>query len=172
MLVASDGSRSNKTSGGACIIATEGGDKIISRYTPDFGDTSQINSHLTDIFETLAVLLFLRQYSQFFKIAIQSQIIYYFDNKEVINKPQIFPMTGHITRKIIRLMIPTRYLKIQHYFPWNFKMNNVKGHQDKRVRKNKLTMIETLNIKTDWLIGEKASIPKKIDIKILPSHFI
>ena len=88
LLVVSDGSRSNKTSGGAWIIATEGGDEIISGYTPDFGDISQINSHRTYIFETLAVLLFLRQYSRFFKIAIQSQIIYYFDNKEVINKPQ------------------------------------------------------------------------------------
>ena len=39
-------------------------------------------------------------------------------------------------------------------------MNNIKGHQDKRVHKDKLTMIE--------LIGEKVSIPKKIDKKNAP----
>ena len=86
MLIASDGSRSNKTSDGAWIIVTEGGDEIIPGHNQDFGDIYQINSHRANIFGILAVLLFLREYSRLFKITMQSEIIYYCDNKLVINK--------------------------------------------------------------------------------------
>ena len=47
-------------------------------------------------------------------------------------------------------------------------MKHVKGHQDKRVRKEKLTIVERLNIKVDQLIGAKASIPKRFNIKNTP----
>ena len=109
LLIASNGSRSNKTSGGSWIITTEGGDEIISGYIPDLGDTSKINSHRMEIFGTLAVLLFLRGYSRFFKIVMQSEIICYCDNKEVIHKFQTFSKTDHINQKITRVKIPTRY---------------------------------------------------------------
>ena len=61
-------------------------------------------------------------------------------------------------------------------------MKDVRGHQDKRVRKEKLAIVEKLNIKADGLIGEKDSIPKKINInnssfavyvnnKFIPNNF-
>ena len=88
LIIASDGSKSNTTSGGAWIKANEEGEEIVSGYNPDFGDISQINSHRAEIFRTLAVLLFLRKYSRFYKIEMQSEILYYCDNKEVIHKLQ------------------------------------------------------------------------------------
>ena len=63
LVIASDGSKSNITSGGAWIIANEEGEEILSGYNPYFGDISQINSHRAEIFGTLAVLIFLREYS-------------------------------------------------------------------------------------------------------------
>ena len=63
LVIASDGSKSNTTSGGAWIISNEEGGEILSGYIPDFGDISQINSHRAELFGTLAVLLFLREYS-------------------------------------------------------------------------------------------------------------
>ena len=86
LVISSDGSKSNTTSGGSWIIATAEGEEILSGYNPDFGDISQINSHRAEIFGTLAVLLFLREYSRFYKIEMQSEILYYCDNKEVIHK--------------------------------------------------------------------------------------
>ena len=81
LVIASDGSKSNKNSGGAFIIANGDGDVIISGYNQDFGDISQINSHRSGIFGTLADLIFLIEYSRFFKIDIQSEKIHYCDNK-------------------------------------------------------------------------------------------
>ena len=62
-------------------------------------------------------------------------------------------------------------------------MKHVRGHQDKRARKEKLTIVEKLNIKADRLIGEKPSIPKKMNIhnslfevyvnnKFIPNNFV
>ena len=70
-LIASDGSKSNTTSGGSWIITTEEGEEILSGYNPDFGDISQINSHRAEIFWALVVL----EYSRFYEIEIQSEII-------------------------------------------------------------------------------------------------
>ena len=47
-------------------------------------------------------------------------------------------------------------------------MNHVRGHQDKRVRTDKLTLIERLNIKADHVIGSNASVSKKIHINNTP----
>ena len=62
-------------------------------------------------------------------------------------------------------------------------MKHVRGHQDKRARKEKLTIVEKLNIKADRSIGEKPSIPKKMNThnslfevyvnnKFIPNNFV
>ena len=164
LLIDSDGSRYNRKSGWVCIIANEDGDEIISGYNPDFEDISQINSHRLEIFETLAVLLFLREYRRFFKIEMQSEIIYYCDNKEVIRKLQNTSEDKSYYSEDYKAKDSDAILKIQSYFLCNFKMKDVRGHQDKWVRKEKLTITEKLNIKSDRIIGDKGSILKKINI--------
>ena len=51
-------------------------------------------------------------------------------------------------------------------------MNHVRGHQDKRVRKDKLTLTERLNIKADHLIGSNAPVPKQMHINNTPFVFM
>jgi len=117
LLIASDGSRSNKKkSGGAWIIANGDGDEIILGYNPDLGDIFQINSHRSEIFGTLAVLLFYREYSRFFKIEMQSETIYYYDNKEVINKLQNITEDGSYYSEDYKVKDSNSILKIQKYF--------------------------------------------------------
>ena len=76
IIIASDETGSNQKSDVAWIIATEEGEEIFLGYNSDFGDITQINSHKAEIFGTLAVLLFLREFSWFFKIEIQSEVEY------------------------------------------------------------------------------------------------
>ena len=76
IIIASDKTRSNQKPDVAWIIATEEGETILIGYNSDFGDITQINSHKAEISGTLAVLLFLREFSWFFKIEIQSEVEY------------------------------------------------------------------------------------------------
>ena len=146
------------------IIANGDGDEIILGYNPDLGDIFQINSHRSEIFGTLAVLLFYREYSRFYKIEMQSETIYYYDNKKVINKLQNITEDGSYYSEDYKVKDSNSILKIQKYFSCNFKMTHVRRHKDKPVRKEKMTIAEKLNINVDRLVEEKASIPKKINI--------
>ena len=47
-------------------------------------------------------------------------------------------------------------------------VNHVRGHQDKKKRKEQLTMAENLNIMADKIIEKNASIPKSIHIQNTP----
>ena len=53
-------------------------------------------------------------------------------------------------------------LEIQKYIPNNIKVNHVRGHQDKKKRKEQLTMAKEMNIMADKIIGKNASNPKSI----------
>ena len=94
---------------------------------------------------------------------MQSEIIYYCDNKEVINTLQNISEDRAYYSEDYKAKDFDAILKIQRYFPCKFKMKHVRGHQDKRVRKENLTIAEKLNIKADRSIGEKVSIPKKMN---------
>ena len=96
---------------------------------------------------------------------MQSEIIYYCDNKEVINKLQNISEDRAYYSEDYKAKDSDAILKIQRYFPCKFKTKHVRGHQYKRVHKEKLTIAEQLKIKADRLIGEKVSIPKKMNIQ-------
>ena len=51
-------------------------------------------------------------------------------------------------------------LEIQKYIPDNIRVNHIRGHQDKKKRKEQLTMAEKLNIMADTIIEKNASISK------------
>ena len=59
-------------------------------------------------------------------------------------------------------------LEIQKYIPNNIKVKHIRGHQDKKKRKEQLTMAENLNIMANKIIGKNASNPKSIHIQNTP----
>ena len=143
LIIALDGSKSSKTSGGGWLIVDAEGSKLLTGFNPDFGDINQINSHRAEIYRALSVFLFLHKYCKFYRLQLQSLIEYICDNKEVVQE------LSHITdcnrnyyssnSKIIDL---DTVLEIQKYIPNNIKVNHVRGHQDKKKRKEQLTMAE------------------------------
>ena len=60
-------------------------------------------------------------------------------------------------------------LEIQKYIPDNIRVNHIRGHQDKKKRKEQLTMAEEMNIMADKIIGKNASNPKSIQIQNTPT---
>ena len=86
IIIASDGSKSNHKSGGAWIISDSSGTTSISGSNPDFGPISSMNSHRSEVYAVLSALLFLHEYCRYFMLPLSSQIKYFCDNLEVVNK--------------------------------------------------------------------------------------
>ena len=86
ILIASDDSKSESKSGGAWIIADSLGNIASSGSNPDFGPITSMNSHHSEIYGALSALLFLHEYCRFFMIPLSSQVKYFCDNLEMVNK--------------------------------------------------------------------------------------
>ena len=143
LIIASDGSKSSKTSGGGWIIANAEGSEIITGFYPEFGDITQINSHRAKIYGALSVFLFLQEYCNFYRITLQSPIEYFCDNKEVVKKLlDITESNRHYYSSNSKIKDTDAVLEIQKYIPDNIKVHNVRGHQDKKKRKEQLTMVK------------------------------
>ena len=68
LVIASDGSKSSEKSGGGWLIADVEGREILSKFNPDFGDITQINSHHAEIYGALSVFMFLHEYCKFYNM--------------------------------------------------------------------------------------------------------
>ena len=86
IIIASDGSKSDHKSGGAWIIADSSGTTSMLGSNPDFGPISSMNSHQSEIYAVLSTLLFLNEYCRYFMLPLSSQVKYFCDNLEVVNK--------------------------------------------------------------------------------------
>ena len=91
--------------------------------------------------------------------------MYYWDNLEVVKKLQNI----NLNRKYYTQKHKTNYLNavliIQKCIPTTFETKHIRGHQDRRRRKDLLRLVERLNIQSDHIIGANAIICKKINIK-------
>ena len=98
--------------------------------------------------------MFLHKYCKFYKLNLQSPIKYYCDNKEVVTKLSNITETNRnyysSNRKIKDL---DAVLEIQKYIQTTVTVTHVRGHQDKKKRKEQLTMAENLNIMADKIIS-------------------
>ena len=109
------------------------------------------------------------QYCNFYRIILQSPIEYFCDNKEVIQKLlDITESSRHYYSSNSKIKDLDAVLEIQKYIPANIKVHHVRGHQDKKKRKEQLTMAEKLNIMADKIIGKNATNPKPLHIQNIP----
>ena len=168
LIIASDGSKSRTVSGGAWIVADETGREIASGYNLDFGGMNEINSNRAEGYGILSVLVLLNEYSKYFFTPITSKIVYYGDNKEIVLKLNQISTNREVYSTNNEIKDLNDVLKIQIYMPTLFEAQHVRGHQDRRKSKEKLTMTECLNIKANKIIGSKACPSKAVNIKRTP----
>ena len=128
----------------------------------------EINSHWSKIYGVLSVLIFSSSYLNIVSITqpqSNRKSNKFCDNQEVVTKLN----TISANRKIYSTNNKTKdldaILQIQYYLPTQFEATHGRSHQDLRKSKDKLTLIERLNIKIDRLIGSKASTPKATNIR-------
>ena len=164
-----DGSKSREKSGGGWIIADVAGSKRLYGFNPDFGDISQINSHRADIYGTLVVFMFVHEYCQFYKMKLQSPIKCYCDKKEVVTKlSNITERSRNYYSSNSKMKDLDVVLEIQKYIPTTVTVTYVRGHQDKKKRKEQNTIVEKQNIMADKIIGKYTSHLKPIHIRNTP----
>ena len=86
IIIVSDGSKSEHKSGGAWIITDSSGTTSMSGSNHDLDPISSMNSHRSEIYAVLLALLFLHEYCRYFMLPLSSQVKYFCDNLEVVNK--------------------------------------------------------------------------------------
>ena len=72
--------------GEAWIIAVIKGNNIVEGTNPDFGIIERMHSHRADLFWVLSALNFLQEYCKSFFLESNSDITYYCDDLEVVDK--------------------------------------------------------------------------------------
>ena len=158
-IIASDGSKSKSTSGGAWLIANMKGESFIEGTNPDFGHISQIHSHRAEIYGVLSVFIFIKAYSNYFMLPFLSAIEYHGDNLEIVHKINILATDPNYFDELHKTTDHDAVLQLKLCLPKEIIAFHVKSHQDMRKKEEHLTLPERLNIKVDRLIGNKARAP-------------
>ena len=94
IIIASDGSKSKKVSGGAWIITDMAGENLVSGTNPDFRNIQHIHSHRAEIYGVLSVFTFLQEYSKYYMLTFKSTIKYYYDTLSSSTRLILFPTTS------------------------------------------------------------------------------
>ena len=81
-----DGAREDTTSGSGWIIATDTGQRIVHGYNSDYGKSEDIHSYRSEVYASLASLLFIHTYAEFYDISITNNISVLCDNKAYVKK--------------------------------------------------------------------------------------
>ena len=86
MCITTDGSKTDKKSGGTWTLSTPHGQLLAHGQNPDYNIMDNMHSHRLEADEMLSVLLFFKEYFNFYSIPLQNKFKIYCDNKVITNK--------------------------------------------------------------------------------------
>ena len=81
-----DGNKSTAKSKAAWAIIDAKETPLTKDRNPDFRNITTMHSHRAEVFGLLAAFTFLDEYCRFYCLSLKSEVWYYCDNQEVINK--------------------------------------------------------------------------------------
>ena len=131
----------------------------MSGSNPDVGSISSMNSHRSEVYALLFTLLFLHEYCRFFMLPLSSQIKYFCDNLEVVNKMKRLILDKQYYDEYIQTADHDVVYLLKEYIPCNFTIHHVRSHQDQRKEACNLTRAERVNIAADELVGSTSCRP-------------
>ena len=159
LIIASDGSKSKKVSGGTWIIAAMAGKTLVSGTNPDFGNIQHIHSHRAEIYGLLSVFTFPHEYSKYYILPFKSTIEYYCVNIEIVNKINTLSNNHNSFNEQHKITDYDAVLQLNEYLPKNVIAFHVKRHQDKIKKWEILTIPERLKTQADEHTGNNAKVP-------------
>ena len=164
-----DGAREDAKSGRGWLIATDTGQRIVHGFNPDYGQYEDIHSYRSELYASLASLLFINTYAAFYSIFITNNIIGLCDNKayvnklnEIIAKPKylkyLYKTTEYEAFKLLSTIIPNK-----------FHLTHINSHQDDKCSYNGLPLTAKLNVQADKIVTYNAC--KPINAHLITSPF-
>ena len=102
LLIASDGFKTRTKSGGGWVIATKDGTIIIRESNPDFGQLGKMHSYYSEVYASLASQLFIKTYTEYFNVIIDSKVTRYCDTKAYIERLKQFIEDPYMSRGLFK----------------------------------------------------------------------
>ena len=168
LYISTDGSRTNKKSGGSWIISIIDGTEIVSGWNPDFGKINTINSYHSEMYASLASLTFLECCCDYFHVQLLNPIKAYYDNKSYVTKYNELQSNAYSKLFIHKIKEHKAYLALLPLIPNHFHLSHVKDHQDDLKSWDELTIPERLNIQADLIATKQAKPPLNIPLPSAP----
>ena len=86
LLIATDGARGKRKSGGGWVLALDNGHNLIEGYNLNFGQSNKITSYRSEAYTVLSATLFLHHYCNIFDVPFNNTIIAGCDNQALVDK--------------------------------------------------------------------------------------
>ena len=125
-----------------------------------------INSHRSEISVVLSAFLFINEYYMYFMIIFDSQVSYFCENLEIVNKILQLRENSHHYDEYINTVDHDAMYLLNDYFPSRFNIQHVRNHQNEIKPEIKLTTVERLNIMADKLVGKTTGNPINLHINV------
>ena len=86
IFIAIDGSKSKTKTKGAWVIFPPYEKLLAHESNPDYDCMENMHSYRSDTYAILSVLIFLKEYSNFYNLSLHNKLKIYSDHKEIITK--------------------------------------------------------------------------------------
>ena len=169
LYISTDGTREETKSEGGWLISTDIGQRIVHWFNSEYDQVEDICSYWSEVYASLASLLFINTYAAFYSIFITNNIIGLCDNEayvnklnEIIAKPKylkyLYKTTEYETFKLFSTITPNK-----------FHLTHINSHQDDDCSYNELPLTAKLNVQADKIATYNAC--KPINTHLITSPF-
>ena len=125
-----DCARTDTKSGGGWLITTDTGQRIAHGFNPDYGQSEDIHCYRSEVYASLAALLFLHIYEAFYNTPIKNKIIGICDNEAYVNKLNEIIVNPRYLKYLYKTTEHEEFKIIYTIIPNNFKLIHINSHQD------------------------------------------
>ena len=166
--ISTEGSRTNTKSGGRWTISLSDGTAIVSGWNSDFVQMTDINSHHSERYASVASLTFLERYCNNFSLRLLNHIEEFCDNKSYVTKLNELKSNAYYKLLICKIKEHEAYLALLDIPLKHLHLTQVKEHQDDFKNTAELTTPEQLNIEDDIIATSKVKPPLNIPLPSVP----
>ena len=159
LLISTDGSKTTTKCGGSWVIATTTKEIIASGPIPIYGQQKDIHSYRTEVYASLAVLLFLRYYAEYYSVTVQNKVVAICDNKGYVNKLNYLLDNPKSIASIHKMNESEALILILQNVPNDFSITNIAAHRDDNTNYGDLSMNAQLNVDADYLATKNITLP-------------
>ena len=159
LYLSTDGAREDTKSGGGWLITTKTGQRIVHGFNPDYGQSEDIHSYQSEVYASLASLLFIHTYAEFYNIPINNNITGLCDNEAYVNKLNEIIAHPKYLKYLYKTTEYEAFQLISTIIPRNYKLHHIKSHQDDECSYDKLPLHAKLNVQVDKIATQNARKP-------------